>query len=146
MATRGTIAVENEDGSVSQIYSHWDNYLSCNGKILFEHYQDLDKVRELISIGDVSSLNDEIGVQHDFDSRDSAFDNMCRFYGRDRGETGVDARVFESIAAYEKNHQYEEYEYIFKKVDGKHVWFVSSYGSKYIPLAEALQNEAEEVE
>ena len=38
MATRGTISIEHKDGSISSVYSHWDNYLEYNGKLLLEYY------------------------------------------------------------------------------------------------------------
>ena len=135
MATRSTIALEFADGTVGQVYCHWDGYLSNNGKILFEHYQDPFKVRELIDLGDVSSLGPEIGTKHDFGE-------VCQdstFYGRDRGETGIEARYFENFEDYKANHQYEEYEYILR-TDGR--WYVSSYDTDgYITLAEAFVRE-----
>lgn len=135
MATRSTIALEFADGTVGQIYCHWDGYLSNNGKILFEHYQDPFKVRELIDLGDVSSLGPEIGTKHNF----SEVCQDCTFYGRDRGETGIEARYFENFEDYAGNHQTEEYEYILRK-DGR--WYVSSYDTDgYITLAEAFVRE-----
>ena len=135
MATRGTIALEFADGTVGMIYSHWDNYLSHNGKILFEHYQDPFKVRDLIDLGDLSSLGANIGEKHEFDARTQD----CTFYGRDRGETGIEARYFDNFEDYAANHQTEEYEYILRK-DGR--WYVSSYDTDgYITLAEAFVRE-----
>ena len=40
MATRSRIAIEKQDGTVDSIYCHWDVYLSHNGKILFNHYDN----------------------------------------------------------------------------------------------------------
>ena len=68
MATRSTIALEYADGTVGQVYCHWDGYLDHNGQILQEHYQDPFKVRALLDLGDLSSLGDDLGDQHDFDS------------------------------------------------------------------------------
>jgi hypothetical protein len=135
MATRSTIALEFADGTVGQIYCHWDGYLSNNGKILFESYQDPFKVRELIDLGDLSSLGPEMGVKHEFDE----VCQDCTFYGRDRGETGIEARYFDNFEDYAANHQTEEFEYILRK-DGR--WYVSSYDTDgYITLAEAFVRE-----
>lgn len=144
MATRSTIALEFAAGTVGQVYCHWDGYLSNNGKILLNHYMDPYKVRELIDNGDVSSLGSEIGVKHPFDNphpygtvfweiHREKYSDMCKFYMRDRGETGVNARYFKDFADYEQNHQYEEYEYILR-TDG--VWYVNQ-GEGYEPLQEA---------
>ena len=66
MATRSTIALEFADGTVQQVYCHWDGYLDNNGKILFENYTDAFKLRELIDLGDLSSLGSEVGVKRPF--------------------------------------------------------------------------------
>jgi hypothetical protein len=147
MATRSTIALEYADGTVDQIYCHWDGYLDHNGAILLEHYTDPFKVQQLVELGDLSSLNNEIGTEHPFShigvmegaEYDKLYGTMCTFYGRDRDETGVDARRFANFDDYKANHQYEEYEYILRQVDGKPVWFVSEYGREYKPLADALK-------
>jgi hypothetical protein len=140
MATRSTIALEFADGTVQQVYCHWDGYLDHNGRILQANYMDPFKVRDLIDLGDLSSLAPNIGKQHAFDK---APEGECTFYSRDRNETGVDAKRFKDFADYEKNHQYEEYEYILRQIDGGAVWFVKSYNTiGYQPLAPLLALEA----
>lgn len=128
MATRSTIAIEFADGSVRQVYCHSDGYLSYNGKILMSHYADPSKVQQLIANGDVSVLGVDIGVKIDFNERAKYNDDnkavQCRFYGRDRGEVGINAKYFNDFADYKQNHQYEEYEYILR-ADGK--WYVSQH-------------------
>ncbi len=37
MATRSTIALEFADGTVEQVYCHWDGYLDHNGALLRDH-------------------------------------------------------------------------------------------------------------
>jgi hypothetical protein len=131
MGTRSTIAIENADGTVHQVYCHWDGYISYNGKILFEHYSNPAKLRELIDLGDISSLGTEIGVKHPFSSFDvkmslaeheSLYGEMTTFYGRDRDEENTEAKKFWNFEMYRLSHHYREYEYILRK-DG--VWYVS---------------------
>ena len=160
MGTRSTIALEFADGTVGVVYCHWDGYLSHNGKILLNNYMDPFKVRELIDNGSISSLGSEIGVKHPFDAPGyyntpeynkykEQYGNMTKFYGRDRGETDVGAKYFKDFADYEANHQYEEYEYILRQVNGESVWFVNQ-GNGYEPLMEAfieeMRQQAEEEE
>ncbi len=140
MATRSTIALEYADGTVDQIYCHWDGYLDNNGQLLYKHYQDPFKVQKLMDLGDLSSLHADIGEAHDFDDR-AACEDVCTFYGRDRGETGVGAKRFKDFEDYKKNHQYEEYEYILR-TDGH--WYVSQYSKDYELLGEAIANELKE--
>ena len=139
MATRSTIAMEQPDGRVMQVYCHWDGYLDNNGRILQEHYRDRAKVLALMMLGSISSLRPEIGQAHDFDNRYAEGDpreQWCVAYGRDRGETDVEAHVFTDFRDYVDNHQYEEYEYIFRSDDQ---WYVSKYGEAYQNLEQALE-------
>ena len=152
MGTRSTIALEFADGSVEQVYCHWDGYLAYNGKILFENYSNPFILRDLIDLGDLSSLRPMIGTKHAFSHYDTdlkqeqyyeLYGDMCTFYGRDRGETGVTAKSFKDYADYIDNHQYEEYEYILRQVEGKAVWFVKCHSADYVTLAEAFEAELE---
>jgi len=89
MATRSYIGVRNSDDTVDYIYCHYDGYPDHNGRILTEHYTSLDKVKELLALGDLSILGPEIGEQQDFNNRETQNSNWCLAYGRDRGEKGV---------------------------------------------------------
>lgn len=93
MSTRARIGIEEPDGSVTSIYSHWDGYPDGAGAILLEHYSQPDELRQLLALGDVSSLGPELGERHDFDSHHSneAASEWCLFYKRDRGEEDVNA-------------------------------------------------------
>ena len=70
MSTRSRIGIEFENGTVASIYCHWDGYPDNNGVILLEHYQDVEKIKQLIELGDISSLAPEIGEKHDFNAYD----------------------------------------------------------------------------
>ena len=133
MGTRSTIALEYADGTVDQIYCHWDGYLENNGQLLLKHYMDPFKVQKLMDLGDLSSLAENIGKQHSFETR---IEGECTFYGRDRKESGCGAKRFKDFADYAENHQREEYEYILR-TDGK--WYVSYYrtGELYVSLETA---------
>jgi hypothetical protein len=86
MATRSTIAKLNPDGTVTSIYCHWDGYPDGVGATLLEHYTDSAKVDQLLALGDLSILDNEIGEKQDFDNRTKGW---TLAYGRDRGETGI---------------------------------------------------------
>ena len=137
MATRSTIALEYADGTIRQVYCHWDGYLENNGRCLQEYYSDPVKLGKLIDLGDLSSLGSVIGTKHDFDDN---YGGVCTFYGRDRDEDSVDARCFENYEDYLINMQAEEYNYILRLIDGQPVWFVSHYESqnRFETLTQAL--------
>jgi hypothetical protein len=138
MATRGTIAIQREDGTVAQVYSHWDNYLEGNGHLLVTHYNTPEKVEELLAQGDISSLGSSVGKQHPFsifDAKDDADkaaqqeaeeNDWTTFYGRDRGEKDTEARVYQDVAEYERtgdSGMFEEFNYFF--IEGR--WYYKSY-------------------
>lgn len=150
MGTRSTIALEFADGTVEQVYCHWDGYLSNNGRILQEHYSNPFVLRDLIDLGDISSLKSTIGTKHAFsqfevpmdgEAYDKLYGDMTTFYGRDRGETGVDSKKFVDFQDYLVRHQYEEYEYILRK-DGN--WYVKQHDNEFELLAPALVKALEE--
>jgi hypothetical protein len=115
MATRATIAKIEKDGSgIKAIYLHSDGYLEHAGRILNEHYQDESKVDELLAHGDVSSLNENIGVKLDFMDYKSFHEN--RFYGRDRGEQHRHFDLLDSeldLIKFAKNSCNAEYVYLY---------------------------------
>ena len=155
MATRSTIALEFADGTIGQVYSHWDGYLAHNGKILFENYSNPFILRDLIDLGGVSSLAETVGTKHPFSHYDvegmtlvefnNLYGNMTTFYGRDRGETNVEATYFKDYEHFLVDGQQEEYDYILRKVNGVATWYVSDHGSDFILLTEAFAKEAREL-
>ena len=136
MGTRSTIAIQNANGTVTGIYCHWDGYIEHNGKILAENYTTEAKVRELIALGDLSSLGDTVGVKTDFED---AAKGQCVAYGRDRGETGVDADTFDSHAEL-VDQIGQEYDYLFVPGQG---WSVARGNATdtFTTLSDALLKE-----
>lgn len=93
MATRSTIAKLNPDNTVTSVYCHFDGYPEGVGATLQKHYTDSAKIDQLLALGDLSVLGDEIGSQVDFDRYMELGLTQCLFYGRDRAEDGVSAVV-----------------------------------------------------
>ena len=152
MATRSTIALEFADGTIGQVYAHWDGYLAHNGKMLQEYYSNPFVLRDLIDLGSLSSLRPTIGTKHPFsmfeanmtqDEFYNLYRDMCTFYGRDRGEGQSDATYFKDFENFKANCQQEEYDYILRNVNGVATWFVSDHGSEFILLTEAFAKEAQ---
>ena len=152
MATRSTISLEFADGTIGQVYCHWDGYLSNNGKILQEYYTNPFIVRDLIDLGGLSSLRPTIGTKHPFSHYDTnltvvqhnnLYQDMCTFYGRDRGEGESDATYFKDYEHFLVDGQEEEYDYLLRNINGVATWFVSDHGGDYMLLTEALAKEAQ---
>jgi hypothetical protein len=112
MATRSIIGIKNADGAFLTVYCHFDGYLTHHGPILEGYYNSEKKVRELLSYGDMSSLEMKISPDGDNHSYDNPEPNVCVFYGRDRGESNMDAVV--SVNEHELNERVGSwYCYIF---------------------------------
>ena len=149
MGTRSRIGVMHGD-VVKSVYCHWDGYLEHNGRILQEHYgsDQSPKANHLVALGDISSLGKEIGEKHAFSQFElraeevqaykELTENWTTFYGRDRGEEGVEFATDHTFAAFLDRVEGcgAEYYYILK--DG--VWYCGSpdKGSKLVVLSEAL--------
>ena len=153
MGTHSRIAVMH--GTVCKsVYCHWDGYLSFNGRILQESY-DSSKANKLVALGDLSSLRATIGEKHAFSSFDlpaeevEAFktltENMCTFYGRDRGEKHTEWKVAVNFETFLEQcyNSGAEYYYIMKD----DVWYCGdTYGTtdlstKLTLLSDALKQE-----
>ena len=129
MGTRSRIGVMHGD-KLKSVYCHWDGYLQHNGQLLQDHY-DSAKANHLVALGDISSLKEQIGVEHPFSQFDvtpnlsqdeyyEKYGKMTTFYGRDRKDSGTDFTVDQSYDEFlSKDYDYEYY-YIMR--DG--VWYV----------------------
>ena len=123
MATRATIAKLDNNG-VKAIYLHSDGYLEYAGRILDEHYQDESKVDELLSHGDVSSLNENIGEKLPFNDYMLFHEKkQCRFYHRDRGEDKKEAATL--------GGENELVKFATEKCDAEYI-YMFAYGSWYV--------------
>jgi hypothetical protein len=123
MATRSTIALEYADGTVKQIYCHWDGYLEHNGVMLMRYYSDPFVLAELIDHGNTSSLLESV----------AKIDIKGCFYGEP-------ASMFIDFDDYRKNANFEEFNYILRP-NGQ--WYVESRRFTGL-LSEAFEAEAEE--
>jgi len=95
MGTRSFICKENQDGTYTTSYCHYDGYPDHNGKILVTYYNERQKVEELLSFGDMSVLAERVipdsETIHTFSESQK---NVCVFYGRDRGEKNTQAKKY----------------------------------------------------
>jgi hypothetical protein len=112
MATRSAIGYKTPEGKVRAIYAHWDGYPAGVGRTLETHYQQARKIAQLVELGDVSVVDAEIGVQVDFDDR-AAQEGQCVFYGRDRGESGVETKEFDTVGDFVDYYEGAGCEYFY---------------------------------
>lgn len=136
MSTRSIIAKSLGDGKAKVVYCHWDGYPSYVGRILLKNY-DAAKLDELLSLGDVSQLGENIGEKHPFGED---VEGVCTFYGRDRDEVNVGAEVVSEEAGSIRKYARERgAEYVYLLRDSQ--WFyLAVYGSDsdFAPLTEEV--------
>jgi hypothetical protein len=139
------------------IYCHWDGYLGYNGALLQEHY-DSAKANQLVALGNLSSLRANIGEKHAFSQFEvpaeevEAFktltEDMCTFYGRDRGEGGQEWKVSHTFAEFLEQCERCGAEYYYVMENGQ--WYYGSmherdpFYKRLVLLSEALESEAVE--
>jgi len=152
MATRSLIAVVHGN-NYKTVYCHWDGYLSHNGRILQEHY-DSPKANNLVALGNVSSLQPNIGEKHPFSQFDTdmsakefeeKYGNMTTFYGRDREEEGQEFITHTSKESLIEhfNESWSEFAYIMKD----DTWYVMFQGDEnFYLLSKELAKEKDTVE
>ena len=156
MGTRSRIGVMHGEVCKS-VYCHLDGYLEHNGVILQEHYGSA-KANELVSLGDLSSLRANIGEAHAFSYHDLPDDeveayktlteNMCTFYGRDRGEENTEFKSDLTFEAFFERAEGCGAEWYYIMRDG--AWYVGNthendakYYRKLVLLLKALVDEME---
>lgn len=89
------------DGRVKHISCHYDGYPEGVGLTLVFDYKEEDKIKELLSYGDLSQIETNIHPTdtHNFENPQK---DVCVFYGRDRGEEDIDA----DVTSMDEFHQY----------------------------------------
>ena len=138
MGTRSTIAIQKLDGSVEQIYCHWDGYLDHNGAILKSNYKTPELVKQLIRLGDLSSLGGSIDTENPDHSFDTPEEGVCVYYGRDRGEPNTSFRRFDDMTWFRLQGQWEEYNYLYVESE-QHWYLLAKFVGRDLELLEFLR-------
>lgn len=124
MSTRSLIGKTLPDGNIRYIYCHNDGYPTYTGVVLRDNYMLDKQVDRLLDLGDLSSLGSEIGEQHDFNEPYGSdlykqHETWCRAYGRDRGETEVEAKIVDTAAWKEiRKKSWAEWIYLYNPEQG----------------------------
>ena len=125
MATRSAIGYKLPTGEVRGIYCHWDGYVENNGKLLQENYQAAYKIAAMVELGDMSALAAEIAD--------------CIYYGRDKGETDVDAQNYNDVDEY-VTHYADGCDYMY--LWNGNEWLITNGDLKFDRVEDLLELEA----
>lgn len=142
MSTRSYILKENDDGTYIGVYCHHDGYLTYNGAMLLDHYNSRERVDNLLSMGNISVLNEKIepypGTPHNFESRQ---EDVSLFYKRDGySKDNEDARIV-NLKDLDDPASWIEYCYIFSKDNKWHYFKCGELNKGIIDLEEGLKEE-----
>ena len=112
MGTRSAIGYKTAEGKVRAKYSHYDGYPAYTGKMLQEHYTQARKIAQMVELGDQSFLAEEIFPvgEHSFENPE---EGCTIFYGRDRGESNVEAREFDTVQEFVDYYEGAGCEYFY---------------------------------
>jgi hypothetical protein len=115
MATRATIAVKHADGTIEQVYHHFDGYLDELGAQLVADYNSYEAAAQLVAMGDMSSIGEPYTARGE-KLRISRFSNLSDFLA---------------------DYQREEYNYLF--ANGR--WYVEfvNTDSAWVTMERAQQ-------
>jgi len=97
MGTRSAIGYKTPEGKIRAKYSHYDGYPAFTGVMLEKHYQEARKIAQMVELGDQSFLAPNVFPTNDTHSFSTPEEGVIVFYGRDRGEEGVDAQEFDTV-------------------------------------------------
>lgn len=120
MSTRSVVGKYIGENKYKVIYVHFDGYLSGVGKILYGYYANEHKVDDLLELGDLSSIDRDVGSVHSYDN---PINGWCVAYGRDRGEDDCNATIIQGSIDVLNSYahgRWGEYLYVFK--DNKWYW------------------------
>jgi hypothetical protein len=116
MATRSTIGIKSEDGTVKAIYCHWDGYPGGVGLGLIDNYNSKAQAEALIALGGFSSLMETLE------------ETKAGAYNTESDK----ARVFTGVQDWLDNfNSGEEYAYLYEEGKG---WVYFSDFDEHLPI------------
>jgi len=129
MATRSRIGIENNNGTVSSIYCHWDGYPAEVGRILRDTYSNPNTLQQLLDLGDISVLKENL--------------KDVIAYHRDMREDLSPNYIHSNVNSFQPA-EYEEYGYVLTK-DNEWLVVETTYGNE-IKRSKWINNELVKVE
>jgi len=128
MGTSSAIGMKMDDGTIRAVRCNWDGYLQGVGRVLGESYSDLAKVKQLLALGFLSSLDEKVapepGTAHSWQHPQPG---VTLAYHRDRKERLQPAERFADQDDYELNGEGRleaNYLYLYECSDGQGCWAV----------------------
>lgn len=156
MGERAYIAIANEVvGGYDFIYLHNDGRLPWAGRHLLGSYNSVELALALITHGNASSINENIGKRIDLvrffdaDTKDPYYqkvrsNNQCKFYRRDRNDNDSGPTHIDSLGDLwnPENDSDIEYPYLFDASKGGWLYRDTSENKPFAKLTQAAIKKA----
>lgn len=128
MGTSSTVTAKMGDGTYRTAYVNFDGYLNGVGRTLVDYYKNQEKVEALLAHGDMSCLygSPEMTEGHSYETPVPGY---CIYYGRDRGETGIECSTGATFEESLRNKGAQGYDYLW---DGEQ-WVIKK-GNEFFPV------------
>lgn len=133
MSTNSNIGILYKDGTVEAIYCHWDGYFDHNGVLLYDYVKTLEQVKEMLSKGDLSYIEEkdhQLISEHYIDRGGNPEGNKSQFFKSKR----------EYLRFLHKN-TYIEYSYLFSEKDNNWLCYKNRTNKDFEPLQDILYKE-----
>jgi hypothetical protein len=117
MSTRSFIGIQHADGSIHGVYCHHDGYLDGVGATLKEHYTTVRQVLDLVALGSLSSLGEDLDV--------------TQAVHRDRGED-LDVSTYSSARSIRFKDGGYEFVYLFRPMDDRGTAYSWHYADREV--------------
>ena len=145
MSTNSLISIKEPSGKTTGIYCHWDGYIDGVGTVLYHCYQNVNKIRELIALGDISYLEEKVAPTKPGHSFDHPEANVTVAYHRDRGEefNQITADTYEEFLVKSSSYALVPYRYLYVVEESR--WMVNGEPlSKYFDIEPVRQTPVDE--
>lgn len=129
MSTRSRIGILKNNGSIESIYCHLDGYPEWVGKKLYRYYNNQEKIINLIKLGDIYHLENNLEPNPDKPHKfghDTEQKDVVVAYHRDRNEDWnfVKPLLSKDIKEFEKYclDSDQEFAYLYDEKNSKFIW------------------------
>ena len=124
MATRSFIGKIRKDRSADVIYCHFDGCLEHVGQILYEHYNDSERIEALLCLGDISCLYPELepepGKPHSYEHPQI---NVTLAYARDGKAVWKPPVHYQNLQEFLADYDDSWCEWIYLYDEFDHQWY-----------------------
>ncbi len=133
MSTRSVIGILNEDKTVNSVYSHYDGYPEHNGYFLKKYFDTTEKVQNLISNGDISSLVSNQNWQREKHPMINNKQVLKTLYYIDRPEPweNIKPQKHKNVLEFFQRDCFDEFKYLFIPPEGNWNFLTNGFWKCY---------------